>query len=115
MTRHDLCIYEGETYKHTFPELRDDSDNLIDLTTGYSVVIHVKEHPLDTSKIDEWLDGSEVTLNSDGTIDLELSSSTTKGYDFSEVVYDLRLEDPSGDISFPFYGHIELDHAVTVT
>lgn len=115
MMRHDLCIYEGETFEHTFPELTDDGGNLIDLTTGYSAKIQVRDHPEDGNLIDEWVDGTELTLNSDGTIDLRLESSTTEGYDFWEVVYDLRLEDPSGDIRYPFYGHIELEESVTTS
>lgn len=115
-TRIDLEIYQGETFKHTFPALEDDGGNLIDLTkAGYTAEMELRDHPLDGDLIISFSDGNELTLNADGTIDLEVSSITTEEFDFFEVVYDLRFSTPDGDVRYPYKGHILLDHSVTTS
>jgi len=112
MRRYDLRVYQGESFEETLPVIEDDNGDPVDLTAGYTVSADLKKHRADSATVDSW-DGY-LTLNADGTIDVQVPASDTATYDFREVIYDIRL-DKSGDVSYPFWGHVTLDKNVTTS
>lgn len=112
--RHELHIHQGETFEYTWPTVDNEAGNPVDLT-GYTAKIALKEHRDLDETLAEWTSGAELTLNSDGTIDIKLDASTTAGLSFREVVYDIRLVDGAGEVSYPFWGHITLEKSVTTS
>lgn len=93
--RYDIYFVVGESIDEDFPSLE------VDLTT-YTATLHVKETYLDDSETADL--SASVTMDASGVINLSIAD--TSAMDWDQYIYDIKLVDGSGDISYPFYGLI---------
>lgn len=80
-----IYLHVGETLDYNFESLS------VDLTSGYTIEFI-------------GVDGWSVTGNSEGIMNLKVTD--TSNITWGQKEYKVKLTDPSGNVSFPFYGII---------
>ncbi len=110
--RQNLSIYQGGSFEFDFDPLLDDAGDPIDLTSGYTAKMQIKENVLDDFIFAEFLDGDGLTLKSDGVITLNISDVDTLTYTWDSAIYDIRLTDPN-EVEYSYFGTVEVIRSVT--
>lgn len=115
--KHNDVIERGATWKRTF-FYKDPVENPIDLT-GCVVKMQLRQDPKDSSPViyemsTEDEDGRlTITNASQGRIDVKIPAADTEAFEWTSVVYDIRITHPNGDRQFLIEGTLCIDDMVT--
>jgi hypothetical protein len=107
--KQDIEVYQGEDFYFEFAPLQDDLCVGIDLS-AYSAEIEARLHPRDP---DVEFAITNITLGSNGVISIEMTNAETDPLEEYRYYYDVKLEAPSGDISYPYAGIIFVEPSIT--
>jgi hypothetical protein len=109
----NLYIPQGSTYTHKFNYKKSD-DTAVDLT-GFSARMQIKEFIDDTSAQWEGTTASgDLTIDtSNGSVTVKIPATDTSSFDFTRGVYDIELEDGSGEVTRLVKGEVYVDKEVT--
>lgn len=101
-TKQDLEIYQGEDFEFEFPPIWDSACDPVDLSL-YTAEIEARLHPSDPEVA---FTITDITLDVYGFITIEMEDTETELLEDPSYYYDVKLESPSGDISYPYAGII---------
>ncbi|NIR94207.1 MAG: hypothetical protein GWO08_11210 [Gammaproteobacteria bacterium] len=113
MKKVDICIYQGEDFVYNFDALLDSNLDPIDIS-AYTAKMQMRRTPrakIIELEIDET---NNVTLGTDGVISISIPCGVNRHFDWTGGRFDIRLTDTSGDVSFPYYGAVLIQPAVTL-
>lgn len=86
----------------------------MNLAAGWTARMHVRESRDATDILQAFTSaGTSIELGSDGRIELVLDDADTNDLDFASAVYDLELEDSSGNVYRVAQGKVTLSPQVT--
>ena len=89
--RYDIDIEQGSTFALSVT-YQDTDNNAIDLSSGYTAAMQVRESFDSTSSLLSLSSPGEITLNQTGpNIEILVGPATTAALDFDHAVYDLEL------------------------
>jgi hypothetical protein len=108
-TKQDIDIYQGEDFDFDFDPIWDALCLPVDLS-AHTAEIEARLHPQDPEVA---FTITDVTLGSDGVISIAMTDAETELLDSPSYFYDVKLEAPSGDISYPYAGIIFVEPNVT--
>lgn len=94
--RWDFSIYQGSKFEVNL-QWKDEDGNVVD-TTGYEWKMQIREFYNSATPIIT-LDSTTpagITDNGSGLLNIKIPASDTQLMDFSNAVYDLEFEPPSG-------------------
>tara|TARA_Y100001973_G_scaffold98715_1_gene156710 strand:- start:294 stop:653 length:360 start_codon:yes stop_codon:yes gene_type:complete len=114
--RYDILIEQGATLSLDI-DYKDSSNNLINLTSGYTAAMKIKD-TIGGTTIASLTNGNGITFHSSSSatpnIAISIAHGTTAGYDFDDAVYDLELTNTStGTVSRIVEGKVTLSRNVT--
>ena len=112
-SRHDMQIYQGETWTVSM-EIKDVNDDPVDLT-GYGAGFAIRSAPGDPVAHAELTDAGGIVIDApNGKLSITLTAAQTAALAFSRAVYDLFIESPGNTITYLLYGDIGLIPRVAV-
>jgi len=108
---YDITCEQGATFSRTLT-VKDSNGNARDLS-GYTARMQVRRTTSSsTTLVELTTENGRISLNSDGEISLSLSATETAALT-DEGVYDLEIEDSSGNVERVVEGSFNLDLEVT--
>lgn len=111
--RADLEIEQGATFYKSIKWFEADKITPVNLT-GYTARMHIRSDVDSPSVLASLASPTDIVLGGTaGTIVLQISATATGAYTFTEGVYDLELEDASGDVTRLIYGGVQVTPEVT--
>lgn len=112
-TYYDILIEKGATFKLSVV-WKDGSGDPVDLTS-YTARMQVRQYAqAPTAALSLTTENGGITLGGTaGTIDLYIDDLATDAITIPKGVYDLELEDASGDVTRLLQGDVEIDVSVT--
>ena len=112
-SRHDMKIYQGETWTVSM-QILDINDDPVDFT-GYSAGFAIRNRPGDPDAQVTLASGTGITIDApNGQIALTLTAAQTAALAFSQAVYDLFVKSAGGTVTYLLFGDIELIPRVAV-
>lgn len=112
-SRHDMKIYQGETWTVSM-QILDINEDPVDFT-GYTAGFAIRNRPGDPDSHVVLTSGSGITIDApNGKISLALTPAQTSVLAFSQAAYDLYVKAAGGTVTYLLYGDIELIPRVAV-
>lgn len=112
-TRDDWCIEQGATFKRSIKWFESDETTPVDLN-GFTARVHIRETVESPDILVSLVSPADITLGGvAGTIQILISATNTAALAFTEGVYDLELEDSSGEVTRLTFGGVSVSPEVT--
>lgn len=92
-----VAIRRGDDIAIVFDGIVDSSGSPVDLSTGYTAKLQVRESPDDTSALVSLTDVAGLTLE-EGKVTAEIASTATSAYTFDTAHYELEVTLTSGSV-----------------
>lgn len=110
----DLPIYQGDTESYTV-QVRDSAGNPVDLTTGFTAKMQIKDNKEDVTPALELTDAAGLDLSVAGEITISLTPAQTVTLTDGQV-YDLQVTETATSAERTIaYGKIRVTTQVTPT
>ena len=92
-----VAIRRGDDIAIVFDGIVDSSGSAVDLSTGYTAKLQVRENPDDTTALISLTDVAGLTLD-DGKVTAEITSTASAAYTFDTAHYELEVTLTSGSV-----------------
>lgn len=110
----DLPLYQGDSESYTL-QVRDSAGNPVDLSTGFTAKMQIKDSKEDTTAALELTESSGLDLSVAGEITISLTPAQTATLTDGQV-YDLAVtETATSDERTIAYGKLKITKQVTPT
>lgn len=103
-----VSIRRGDDIALVFDGIVDSTGSDVDLSTGYTAKLQVRNDPDDTSALVSLTDAAGLTLE-EGKVTATIPSTASKDYTFDSAHYELEVtSDPGGEVKTIRGGVIKL-------
>lgn len=113
ITKKNLTLRQGDTFRHTFLYVASDGSTIIDMT-GYSARLQIRDSVDSSSYHYEAVSGGDITISGvAGSIALSIPAADTAAFTFVRAVYDLEVTDAAGNVTTIVEGVVKRRKQVT--